>query len=387
MALTQAAVQPPPAEPPPAAPTDPTVELEQSIAALAAESEAPVPKVKEAWVAYQAAQELAKPEAEGGIGHVPAPEQIKEYYNGALSFNAMVADLQTGNVENFVREVSRWAPEVEGALREKFGTPTPEVAGQIERKGQEALLQRMWQDIQNESRPEIKQDWTNAAQKLHLYLTGQKMPPTGPNFAPPEEAPEVKRLREENQKFKMESTQAAVGAWERAYGSGIQGVLMEVVEGSLAPWRNADGTPKVAPLAYQGLKRAMLDEVTAGLKANPYVTQQLTVLQGQARAKVAQDPAVGHGLLEKAVGLVKVAAGPLALKARLGLTQRGQATPALAGAVTPAPVPPRTPAVPAAGAAGTAPVVPQIPQRQKGQSTMDYLTQALTVAAQNRMTR
>lgn len=365
-----------PAVPPVEAPPVVELDLEAAIAEAAKETGQAPPKVKEAWTSYQTLQELAKPEAEGGIGHVPQAAQIREYYNGAVSFSAMMRDLQQGNLDNFVAEASRWAPGLGESLAQKFGVVKPETEAEMAQKGAEGLLVRLWGDVQATQDPAQKAYWTNIANQVYRYMTGVPMPSDGPKFqagAPVD--PELAKVRQENAQLRQRGDQEAAQNWERAYNGQVREVVGGMIEEALKPWRNADGTPRVAKLVYEGLQQAFMDQVRGALQSNQFVTNQLGAMAARAKAVAGRDPATGQQILADAVRMVKVTAAPIIASTRQSIGQKAvQPMPAVPKA------PPAAPAV-AAGvpvAAGVAPAA--VLERKPGQGRMDYLTQAFVHA-------
>ncbi len=139
------------------------------------------PRGREVYQGYKFTETLAKPTAQGGIGHVPTVQDVKTYFASHRDSMAMVNDVTSGDPARTERFFAHWlkpgAPALqflEPTLAKMGGDAYGAIATPVLSRYEGQLVNR-WREAQD---PGSKAALYQAAQTLHFDMTGEWLPET-----------------------------------------------------------------------------------------------------------------------------------------------------------------------------------------------------------------
>lgn len=223
----------------PAAATEPT---EEGIIAAATEEGEPEPSAaKRVWQAYKGLKDLEKEEKEGGIGHIPTPEQIKTYYDQSITLNMMLNSLMTkgiGGLNTFFGMIENFAPGTEGQVYADIPNLLKNLQDQSHYNTMknffvDEVLGELWGKASASAEGEEKTGWTNLVTALYFFRHGKKFDPAQGIKAP--ENPEVSQLREENRRLQEATVNQQGQTLSQQYMNEVQSLLWKKAGEALTP--------------------------------------------------------------------------------------------------------------------------------------------------------
>ncbi len=269
------------------------------------------PRGKRIYAEYQKSRELAKPEEDGGIGHAPTADQVKEYYRAFVEAQSLANDFQSGTPEGIARWAHRhFAPEngqlAQYAARTLMTTlaqqnPDAYIAAAqtaVERYASAAIprfLEAMEQtqasiatapDSEKFQLETRAQGLWVALQELHKDAFGSYYDPqTGGAQQASQPHPaevELRRLRQEQAARQNTERTTQYRAVMQEIDATFNGALDAAVERALAPVKG-----NVPPVMYRGIKTDYLNRVREAVGKN----QQGLALLNQHKDAVARQQA------------------------------------------------------------------------------------------------
>jgi hypothetical protein len=254
---------------------------------------------KRIYGSFKKDQFLAKPDEEGGIGHVPTAEQTREYFRAYVEAQTLANDFQSGTPEG----VARWAEKHFAP-----NSPVAQVAAQqlvniLAQQNPDAYLAaaqpvldryanvaipRLLQQMETAADETQKQSYWLAAQNLHFDLYGRYFDPpqAGQPAAQPQQPHpaevELQRLRAQLNQQQQSTTQQQAHAVLTEIDSGFERALNADVDAALAPVKG-----KVPEVTYRGLKTDYLNRVKEAINRN----QQALTLLNNSKTAVARQQA------------------------------------------------------------------------------------------------
>lgn len=198
---------------------------------------------KRVWQTYQGIKDLEKEEKEGGIGHIPTPDQIKSYYDQSITLNMMLNSLMSrgiGGLNTFFGMLENFAPGTEGQVYQEIPNLLKNLNDQTHYTTMknffvDEVLGELWNKASGAPEGEEKTGWVNLVSALYYFRNGKKFDPAQGLKAP--ENPEVTKLREERDRFQEATiTQQAQGLTSQ-YMAELDGKLQERAGAALTPLR------------------------------------------------------------------------------------------------------------------------------------------------------
>lgn len=379
-AATPAAAEPvaDPATPPAAAatpPAEPSSEAanseevtEESLQAVAAEEGEPEPsKSKQVWAAYKSLAELEKPPQEGGLGHVPTPEQIKTYFDHSQTLNGLLAAAFSGDpadLDKFFYELDQMNPGAERTIYQNIPKVLKRLDG-WERPGSpyHAMRQDFLKDLMKETFDKAKlvedegqkKAWDQLGSLFYHLLYGKKYDPQV-GLEPPED-PEVKRLREENQALQKRSFEAQVKAMSGHYVQSVQTYALTAADKALASLKASFPSDELFKATAKTVAQTAIREA----QKNEYLVQTITAsnqrVAGFIRAGQLEE---ASKLIEQNIKFTQSSLSRYiqAAVSSLGVKPKPAAKPAATAPAAPAAAAatPAAPAAPAAAKPATGPM-------------------------------
>ncbi len=146
------------------------------------------PRGKEIYQGFKQLREYSKPVAEGGIGHTPTVEQIRDYYGAYRDRILMDHDLSSGNPQQATQFANYvFGPQADGQPRPNAHVLAAQLAPTLARVNPEAYAAAanpflsnyntaLWDRWAEAKTPNLKAALYQAAQMLHYDMTGQYKP-------------------------------------------------------------------------------------------------------------------------------------------------------------------------------------------------------------------
>lgn len=281
---------------------------------------------KAVYPAYQFIQELKKPFEDGGIGHEPTVDDVRQYYDAFADRVAMEEDFASGNGQSAVNFVTKWfGPGADGNTRQnsdfvagaiphalarsnpaalgKLVTELTNVLGQVPPETLanlgaampaalgnnsdaigamakpifESYTSELWNRWERETNPQIKESLYQAAQIHTKDLTGQYR--MFDNTGKPVEAPvapkadtsalDAKRaeIEQRERAFNQQKTdfeKARATQWQNQMSADVSSEVEPLYDLALKPLR---GTQADGP--YNAAKRDFVQEVSQRVQKDP----------------------------------------------------------------------------------------------------------------------
>lgn len=246
------------------------------------------PRGQRIYAAYKAMTSLAAPPDQGGIGHVPAPEQVRDYFISHNEMQRLLGDFTDPSPDQFITGLSRTDP---GALaRLAIALPqfvqhtdptayehlaTPVISNAIEALVEHA---RVAQD------QAAKDYWFGIANGLKFYLSDGKAQldktvldkPADPLAG---ERTELERLRSENARRQQQDYSLAAQQFTQALGHDTHTAILSTIEQTLVNVK-----PRLDAKVYQDLVKSIYSEAQASVVTNPFAQTSINNARRQSLA-------------------------------------------------------------------------------------------------------
>ena len=175
------------------------------------------------WHAYKMVTDLIKPETEGGIGHEPTVEDIRNYHGDHLTLTQMLDDFEA-QPETFLSGMAKVNPEAAAAMIENLPTFLDRAAASDPHlaKAQEALYTQVNNatvdgllDLAKSSTGDMQKFYFNLAKNLKYFVTGGKVTLQDTVLAEPLDplANERKQLQAREERLNAEDRARAERQW------------------------------------------------------------------------------------------------------------------------------------------------------------------------------
>lgn len=239
------------------------------------------PRGKRIYAAYKDLQTLAKPDEEGGIGHRPTPDQIKEYFRTYADVTALQNDFLSATPDGVNRWAQRWFDPQNGeaaaiAARQlmtvlpngnpqAYGAARSVVLNREIVPAVESLIERV-RSTEDQAQAER---YYYAAQELHNAAFGRYFDPAiveqrpAPQNQPHPAELELQRIRSEQQRSQQAQAQSEYQAITSDIDSALDRALDADVDEALKPIKG-----QVPDVIYRGVKKDLKDSVKADLSRN-----------------------------------------------------------------------------------------------------------------------
>lgn len=245
------------------------------------------PRGKEIYQSHKAMREFAKPLEQGGIGHVPSVEQVRDYYGAYRDRVMMDHDLTSGDVKGAAQFINHlFGPQADGKLRPNIDVAAAQIAPTLANSSPEAYAMaaepfinnyntRLWDRFNEAKDPALKNALYYAAQLVQKDLTGKYRSEAELGTQQPQQvqdplATERAQLAAERQQIanaRQQDAQAYTQQWERSVNSQIHEALNAEMDLGLAPVK---AMFKDSPEAYEALKDRFRNIVRQGVPSDSY---------------------------------------------------------------------------------------------------------------------
>jgi hypothetical protein len=268
---------------------------------------------KRIYSAFKKEQALARLPEEGGIGHSPTVEQVKDYYTAYTDTQAMLHDFGSRSPEAADRFLQHWfGADKDGRLREGVDVVAGKLADALANSNPNlykaaavpflqryagAAISRFMEQVESATEPAERERYYNAAQLLHHDLYGKYFDPktlrNGTVAAQPQNAPDD-ALRAENERLKAQLTQRDTETQQRTRTEYLKQVetrtdaaLSADVDAALAAVKDT-----MKPKVYDALKDRFVRDVKALTEKNREGMRLLQIARERA-ARSGDDAQVG----------------------------------------------------------------------------------------------
>lgn len=175
------------------------------------------------WHAYKMVTDLIKPETEGGIGHEPTVEDIRNYHGDHLTLTQMLDDFEA-QPETFLSGMAKVNPEAAATMIENLPTFLDRAAASDPHlaRAQEALYTQVNNatvdgllDLAKSSTGDMQKFYFNLAKNLKYFVTGGKVTLQDTVLAEPLDplANERKQLQAREERLNAEDRARAERQW------------------------------------------------------------------------------------------------------------------------------------------------------------------------------
>lgn len=326
--VTPAVIVPPPVSPPesaavPVAETVPPVQaLESPEGQVQAEPEVPAEvteadvlavapqeepnKAKIVWETYKALGDLEKPVEEGGIGHRPTPEQVIEYYRDSLSHRMMLNDVLSATeqgIDGFFYAVEKMQPGVATKIFAQLPSYLAKVSSPAQPDSPYNVMKNHFMDeaigtihgkLNELERPEDKQVVETVVRALYFLRYGKQFDPKV--GVTPQENPEVKRLREENERIRNGQFQQVSGAWQGSVMQTVHSELFGLASNALGALKD-----RLAPAAFSSTAQALEQSLLNRVLKDQFVTETIKTQMRSADIAMRNNDFVGAGRIKESL--------------------------------------------------------------------------------------
>ncbi len=248
---------------------------------------------RQIYQSHKTLREFSKPLEEGGIGHIPSVEQIRDYYGAYRDRVLMDHDIQSGNPEQAGRLLAHLfnpqrgagaqviASEIGPALARLNPDAYAAAATPIITNYSSALIDR----FQSETDPKMREALWYAANVASFDMTGEWLPQDSAQARPQqtqtdplrEQREQLNRQQAEINRAKADQHRSYQAAWQQGVTSKIATGLMGELDKALAPLKT------LPPMIYESLRQKFHDQVVKHVPANRYAWDVF-----QARVKDAR---------------------------------------------------------------------------------------------------
>lgn len=297
---------------------DPFADLDDPGDQPALEAFLTTPRGREIYQGYKFVQELAKPTAQGGIGHAPTIQDVRQYFTDHQNTLAMRNDFTSGDPGALGKFFGHWfGPDRNGqpkasamaALEHleptlaKFGA---DIYGQIANpvmSRTEAAMVEKWKAAPGN----LKSTYYHTVQALHHSLTGEWLPEdlgtsgNRPANGQPSVDPGRAQLDAEWQRLNQAQSRArqeVEGQWNAQLERSEVASLSSVIDQALRPLAEVrTKTPEI----YESLKDRMIGQVKTAMRADP---QLWNLYQAKViAARKTGDPAAVESVMKDYLAL------------------------------------------------------------------------------------
>lgn len=249
---------------------------------------------KRIYSSFKKDQMLAKPEDDGGIGHIPSVEQVKKYFVDHVDRQAMDADFADARPESSERWIRHWftdptkaesAAAVVERLPEVLATSNQQaymrLAQPIVERYAKAAIQRFVEASQTARDEAEQQRFWVTAQMLHHDLYGRYYEPNQGQqqgqFQQQAPNAELEALRRERQQFQREREQVEserVTQFEGQIRSSLENALLADTAKALEPIKG-----RVADTIFDAVRERMQREIRDRIQRSPELTNKFNLAQ------------------------------------------------------------------------------------------------------------
>jgi len=208
------------------------------------------PRLQQAWDAYKFAVQLAKSPEEGGIGHEPTIEDIRQYHDDHVTITEMITDFET-NPAKFMTGMTRVNPLAMAQMVESIpdiidnvASAAPEIQAAYSKLSNK-IANNLVEDLLDkarayaESNPEAKKWYFLTARNLKYFLSDGtvKLDDGAMKASAPVDpfAEERARLKAEREEIENERRTRASESWKGFINSAVTEVESKVIEGFAWP--------------------------------------------------------------------------------------------------------------------------------------------------------
>lgn len=307
---------------------DPYADLDESGDQTAIEAFLKTPRGREVYANHKLVEQLAKPTTQGGIGHVPSVQQVKQYFKAHRDAVAMGTDFTSGDPARVANFFAHWfGADQNGQFRPSSMAALQHLEPTLARIGPEAyervaapVLERYQKALVADWRaenkdPELKRALLVAAHVLHNRLNdewleagkedaawggGATMPTTASPGRPGRA--ELDAEWQQLNQAKQASQRQLQNQWDAKLDQSETATLSSEIDKALKPL--ADMRSKT-PEMYEALKERMAKQIRTAVQADPELWNLY-----QAKVELARrtgNPAAIEGVMKEYLGL----AGPV----------------------------------------------------------------------------
>lgn len=289
-------------------------------------------------------KELAKPTTEGGIGHNPSVQDVRNYFTAHTNAVAMWGDYTSGDPKRVGNFLGHWfGRDKSGNIRPSSMQALEQLEPALAQIGPEEysqvatpILQRYKDSIvakwQTETDPKLKEALRLAAHVLHHDINDEWLandeafgapsaqPANGNGNRTAQERAEIQRQWDQLNAAKHAGVQESVGRWNSQLHAAEQQVLDGEIEKALKPLA---AMKTATPEVYNSVKDRFVRQVEAALQSDPELWRlyQARVEQARRTGNPAVIEQVVKNYLNLAVPVIQAKRKPF-LKGAGGVVQQ-----------------------------------------------------------------
>lgn len=248
------------------------------------------PRGQRIYAAYKAMRQLADAPDQGGIGHVPTPDEIRSYFDSHIEIQRLINDFVDPNPDNFVQNLAR----TDSNALTRLAVALPRYVQQNNVQAYEHLatpiISNAIDAIINHSRTsdneDFKQYWFGIANGLKYYLTDGKeqLDPkvlTQPIDTHAGERSELEQLRAERSQRQAQEFRSAAQEFRQTLSNDTHQSLVQTIEHTLANVK-----PKLSAKVYQDLVSSIYNEAKNSIITNRYAQAAIGNAQRNAGSAI-----------------------------------------------------------------------------------------------------
>lgn len=299
---------------------DPYADLDEPGDQPALEKFLTTPRGREIYQGYKFIQELTKPFAQGGIGHVPTIQDVRQYFTDHRDSLAMRNDFSSGDPRALGKFFGHWfGPDRNGQPRSsamaalqhlepalaQFGADIYSQVAQPVMNRYEASLIEKWKSAPGN----LKSTFYHAAQALHHDLTGEWLPEDLGTGGQPAASDRIAAGNPDRAQIDAEwrrlndarsaTRQEIQGQWNAKLDQTESITLNGEIDKALKPLTEMrTKTPEL----YESLKERMAKQIKSAIESN---TELWDLYQGKVNAaRRSGSPATVEAVMKDYLGLV-----------------------------------------------------------------------------------
>lgn len=249
------------------------------------------------YTAFKTVRALEKPTEEGGLGRAPSVDEIKQWAQDSLDFNALWTDIQAGDregAENFVKQIlaSPTAETKPGVMAIAEALPAtlakgdPDVYTKVAWGFAERILGSIDRDISQAETPSDRLALADLHRYLEFYLTGKVTKQYDVEALKSERKadPLADKTRELDARIKKLDDRDREAAQKTAVerGQAVEGAKEEILTRDTT--RILDRLNELhKPSVFKAVRKEFLEEVRGAVKQDSFGRSRLQQLEQAAR--------------------------------------------------------------------------------------------------------
>jgi hypothetical protein len=223
------------------------------------------PRGQRIYAAYKAMSQLASPPEQGGIGHVPTPEQVSKYFTAHLEIHRLLNDYSDPNPQVFISGLEKTDPaaldRLAVALPQHIQRANPQAYEQLAVPVLENAIGALIDHARVAGNQADKDHWFNVANSLKFYLSDGKEQLDRTVLDKPIDQDsgirsDYERLKSAESQRQAQDYRQAAQEFTQTLGKDTHTALLASIEGALVNVK-----PSIPAKVYSDLVNSVFNEV------------------------------------------------------------------------------------------------------------------------------